>query len=226
MQKLWDDALVDAAESGRSQDAAGMENKISQSIRYTTENKPVVVVEENILDGVPKAEWVQTVKQTISEKFSGGIPVSGRLVKVNRITKNEYINSKYSQGIKSNNKVVYRDKFKSANNLDEIVLASTNYINEDLKHERKDNFKEFARGDVLIRVGNNDYSAKVIVGFTAGNQMVLYDVIDFTPQKLEIKKKMHNTAMHKVQEAIENVHPLLTPLYHKSAGCQYQYIRK
>ena len=30
-------------------------------------------------------------------------------------------------------------------------------------------FKEFARGDMfLIRVGN-DYSAKVIVGFTKGN---------------------------------------------------------
>ena len=84
--------------------------------------------------------------------------------------------------------MIYKDKFKTANNLDEIIIASTNYVNEDLKHERKDSFKEFARGDVLIRVGSNDYSAKVIVGFTKGNEMVLYDIINFVPEKLDIKK--------------------------------------
>lgn len=84
--------------------------------------------------------------------------------------------------------MIYKDKFKTANNLDEIIIASTNYVNEDLKHTRKDSFKEFARGDVLIRVGSNDYSAKVIVGFTKGNEMVLYDIINFVPEKLDIKK--------------------------------------
>lgn len=193
-ERLYQKA-IDQVQKQRQKGARAKPGEVKHSIRYTKDNKPVVVVEENILEGVPRSEWVKTVKQTISEKFSGGIPVSGRLVKVNRISKNEYINSKYSQGIKSNNNAVYRDKFKSANNLDEIVLASTNYINEDLKHERKDNFKEFARGDVLIRVGENNYSAKVIVGFTAGNQMVLYDVIDFKPTSLDIKERTHNTAM-------------------------------
>ena len=90
---------------------------------------------------------------------------------------------------------MYQDKLKSANNLDDIILASTNYINEDLKHTRKDSFREFARGDVLIRVGGNDYSAKVIVGFTSGNQMVLYDVIDFDKTSFAIKEKTPQTAM-------------------------------
>ena len=84
---------------------------------------------------------------------------------------------------------MYQDKLKSANNLDDIILASTNYINEDLKHTRKDSFRKFARGDVLIRVGGNDYSAKVIVGFTSGNQMVLYDVINFMPATFKIKNE-------------------------------------
>ena len=96
--------------------------------------------------------------------------------------------SKYSRKLSNINNVIYKDKFKTANNLDEIIIASTNYVNEDLKHERKDSFKEFARGDVLIRVGSNDYSAKVIVGFTKGNEMVLYDIINFVPEKLDIKK--------------------------------------
>lgn len=85
----------------------------------------------------------------------------------------------------------YADKFKSSNNLDEILLASTNYINEDLNHTRKDNIKEFARGEVLIRVGANDYSAKVIVGFTSGKQMLLYDIVDFAPTNIATKKRTH-----------------------------------
>ncbi|MEI3026895.1 MAG: hypothetical protein V8T30_00010 [Ruminococcus sp.] len=48
--------------------------------------------------------------------------------------------------------------------------------------------RNIARGDVLIWVGSNDYSAKVIVGFTKGNEMVLYDIINFVPEKLDIKK--------------------------------------
>lgn len=158
------------------------------SIAYTTDNKPVAVIDEDILDGVPKSQWIQTVKDTISSKFSDGIPISGRLIKVNQKTRNEFTNSRNSRWYADNNQVIYADKFKSANNLDDIILASTNYINEDLKHSRNDRFIEFARGDVLIKVGDTDYSAKVIVGFTSGKQMVLYDVIDFSQTSFEIKK--------------------------------------
>ena len=111
------------------------------------------------------------------------------MIKVNAISKSEFTNSKYSKYLKSSDGTVYADKFKSANNLDDIVLASTNYVNEDLKHQRKDKFKEFARGDVLIRVGGNDYSANVIVGFTSGKQMVLYGIINFKIADFKIKKR-------------------------------------
>lgn len=50
-----------------------------------------------------------------------------------------------------------------------------------------DRFKEFARGDVYMKIGGNAYSAKVIVGFT-GNDMVLYDVVDIKPFNFIIKK--------------------------------------
>ncbi|MCI8589692.1 MAG: hypothetical protein HFE77_03155 [Clostridiales bacterium] len=166
---------------------------VKYSIAYTTQNQPVVIVEEDILKGVPHSEWVRTVKNTIAGKFSQGIPVSGRLIKVNRKTQNEYTGSKYTQRTRRVLSAVYEDKFKAAGQLDEIVLASTNYINEDLKHARKDSFKEFARGDVLLRVGENDYSAKVIVGFTSNKEMVLYDVIDFMQTNLEIKKDRAST---------------------------------
>ncbi len=63
------------------------------------------------------------------------------------------------------------------------------YINEDLNHTRKDNIKEFARGEVLIKVGENDYSATVIVGFTSSKQMLLYDIVDFAPTNIATKKR-------------------------------------
>lgn len=194
---LWE-GVDEAVENYRS----GTVNKSGEtkySIEYTTDNKAVAVIRDDVLKGVSKSDWVKTVKDTISGKFPKGIPVSGRLIKVNRITKNEFVNSKDSRMLKKNDKAIYKDKYRSANNLDDIVLASTNYINEDLNHTRKDNFKEFARGDVLIRVGSNDYSAEVIVGLTSANNMVLYDIIKFTPQKFTLKQKKikaHNTAMN------------------------------
>ena len=159
------------------------------SLEKTTDNKAVVVIDENILDGVAKKDWVKTVKKVISEKFSNGIPIGNRLIKVNKVTKNEFANSKYTHYLKTTDGTIYADKYKSANNLDEIVLATTNYINEDLKHERKDNFKEFARGEVLLRVGNNDYKANVIVGTTKADNMVLYDIINFKTTNFDIKKE-------------------------------------
>lgn len=191
--KYLNSRLEKVMQSGDKKTSAEQTEKYS--IAYTTDNKPVAVIDEDILDGVPKSQWIQTVKDTISGKFSGGIPISGRLIKVNKITRNEYISSKYSKYLKSTDGTMYQDKLKAADNLDDIVLAATNYINEDLKHERKDSFREFARGDVLIKVGENDYSAKVIVGFTGGKQMVLYDVVAFNRASFDIKEKTSRTAM-------------------------------
>ncbi|MBQ7836239.1 MAG: hypothetical protein IJ389_03200 [Clostridia bacterium] len=179
------DALSVIAEQARLGDIT--ETSLRKSLVHFR-NRPVVIVNENILYGVPKSKWVDTVKNTISTKFSGGIPIGGRLIKVNYHTRNEFTESKNTKHYRDNQRIVYKDKLKSANNLDEIVLASTNYINEDLNHKRNDNFVQFARGDVLMRIGTHDYEAKVIVGFTSGNQMVLYDVIDFDKSIFKIKK--------------------------------------
>ena len=161
---------------------------VKYSVRHTTDNRPVAVIEEDILSGVSKNDWIKTVKDVIKNRFSGGIPVSGRLIKVNIKTRDEFTMSKNTRHYRNTDKTVYTDKFKSAGGLDDIILASTNYINEAMNHTRNDNFKEFARGDVLLRIGKNDYSANVIIGFTSGDQMVLYDVIGFKPANFALKK--------------------------------------
>lgn len=167
------------------------------SVEYTDDNKPVVVITDNILKGVPKKDWVSTVKKTISNKFKNGIPIKGRLIKVNKDTGNEYTNSRYTQKIRSTNSTVYKNKLKAANSLDKIIISSTNYINEAFNHPRKDNIKQFARGNVLMKIWNNQYSAEVIIGFTGGNNMLLYDLINLKSTSFTIKKADASTAQQK-----------------------------
>ena len=189
LSSALDSAKNETTTSTEQKNNTAVDSDAKYSIRYTKENKPVVVVEENILQGIPKKQWVKTVKNVMSEKFSDGIPVKGRFIKVNRISRNEYTNSKNTKYLRDTKGNIYVDKLKTANNLDEIILASTNYINEDLKHKRKDGFKEFARGEVLLKIGENEYKSNVIIGYNSANEMVLYDIIDFIPAKFALKKE-------------------------------------
>ncbi len=69
------------------------------------------------------------------------------------------------------------------------MRASTDYVNEEIKHPRKDNIKEFARGRVLMRVGQNDYNAEVVVGYTQNGEMLLYDIVNFKPDSFSVKER-------------------------------------
>lgn len=188
VQAIWDHALVEATKNYNENIGMSTNHDEKFSIRYTTDNKPVAVIDEDVLKDVSKENWIKTVKAIIKERFNNGIPINGRLIKVNIQSRNEFTMSKDTQKLRSKKPDIYKDKFRSSGRLDEIVLASTNYINEDLNHTRNDNFKEFARGNVLLKIGENDYSANVVIGFTSGNQMVLYDVINFEPTSFKLKK--------------------------------------
>lgn len=187
-EKAWSKVKEAAGRELRSeaQQVQSVDSGVRFKISYTTNNEPVTVIEENILDGVSKKNWVETTKNAIT-KFKPGIKVSGRFIKVNAQTTGEYLHSDYTDSLKKNNKTIYKDKLNAAGHLDEIILSSKNYINEDLKHERTDNIKEFARGDVLLQIGENKYKASVVVGFTKGNEMVLYDIVDINDSNFEIK---------------------------------------
>lgn len=77
---------------------------------------------------------------------------------------------------------------RMANNIDEVITANRNYVNEELKHLRKDNITDFGRTDIKIRVGNNDYTAEVLVGMKKNGKLVFYDVVNITPDSFDIKK--------------------------------------
>ena len=173
---------------GESRLSVDVNTEARFSIEKAIGGKDVVVIEDNILEGLPKSEWVDAVKNAII-KFKPAIPIAGKLIKVTAVTGKEYVNSKDTKSYRLKRKTIYRDKLRAANNLDEIVLAATNYVNEDLKHKRKDNIKEFARGEVLMQIGKNKYKANVVVGFTSGQSMVLYDIVNFYKTEFTIRKK-------------------------------------
>lgn len=160
---------------------------VKYSVKHTTDNRPVAVVDEDILKGVPKSEWVKTAKEKI-KKFRPGIQIDDKFISVNSKTSKEYTNSGYTQSLKKKDPGKYSDKLRASGNLNDVVQATESYVNENLKHERKDNFVQFERGYVLMQIGGNKYKADVVVGVTLNNDRVLYDVVGIDETDFELKK--------------------------------------
>ena len=159
------------------------------SIEQTDRGKPVVVIDTDILNGVPDADKKNAVRKFISQNYPNGIRVGNGVIEITGKTGREYTRSGYSRFTEKNDGQVFDDKLRAAGNLDEAVRASTDYINEEIKHPRKDNIKEFARGRVLMRVGQNDYNAEVVVGYTQNGEMLLYDIVNFKPDTFSVKER-------------------------------------
>lgn len=159
------------------------------SIEQTDRGKPVVVIDTDILNGVADADKKNAVRKFISQNYPNGIRVGNGVIEVTGKTGKEYTRSGYSQYIEKNDAQVYDDKLRAAGNLNEAVRASTDYVNEEIKHPRKDNIREFARGRVLMRIGQNDYNAEVVVGYTKNGEMLLYDIVNFKPDTFSVKER-------------------------------------
>lgn len=159
------------------------------SIEQTDRGKPVVVIDTDILNGVPDADKKNTVRKFISQNYPNGIRVGNGVIEITGKTGREYTRSGYSRFTEKNDGQVFDDKLRAAGNLDEAVRASTDYVNEEIKHPRKDNIREFARGRVLMRIGQNDYNAEVVVGYTQNGEMLLYDIVNFKPDTFSVKER-------------------------------------
>ena len=159
------------------------------SIEQTDRGKPVVVIDTDILNGVSDADKKNAVRKFISQNYPNGIRVGNGVIEITGKTGREYTRSGYSRFTEKNDGQVFDDKLRAAGNLDEAVRASTDYVNEEIKHPRKDNIKEFARGRVLMRVGQNDYNAEVVVGYTQNGEMLLYDIVNFKPDSFSVKER-------------------------------------
>lgn len=197
------DAAEDAVVNYRLQDVK--KNNAPEGVRYslreTTGGNIVAVVDEDILSGIDLTQWNDTTKKAVKaaarealKKFDGGIVVDGITRKVNKVTRKEYTGSNYSEKIAKKFPTLYADKMRSANALDDIVLATTDWARDGkLVHPRVDNFVDFDHGNVLIETAGRQYSAEVVVGITDKGESVFYDVVDIEPVNFILKKQEPST---------------------------------
>ena len=157
----------------------------------TKDNKVVAIIENDILKNVPKEDWIKTVKKEI-KKFRPGIPISGRFINISRKSASHFVGSDDTDKVRNNAPLLYKDKLNVSQNIDDVIYASTDYVNEKPKHKRTDDIKQFARGNVYLHIGGRDYKASVVIGYTNKNEMLLYDVQDLKPTAFEIKEKRYS----------------------------------
>lgn len=158
------------------------------SIGKATDNKPFVEVEQDILAGVPEADWVKTVKENLKKKFTNGITVGNNEINIDYQSRQEMTFSRYMQWLYNNDPQLRADKLRATDNADEILRATTDWVNEGLNHPRKDKIADFARGNVLLRVGGNGYTAEVVVGTRESGSMLLYDILNLQPTSFTEKE--------------------------------------
>lgn len=171
-----------------------IEGERRYSIDYDENNRPFVTVEEDILAGVPKNKWVKTVKDNLRKKFPNSIRVGNNEIDINNQSRRELTFSRYMQYLFRTDRQLFKDKLKATNNADEILQASRNWVNEALIHPRKDAIIDFARGEVLLRIGGRDYTAQVIVGNRGEGNLLLYDIINLSPTS--IRRRQETGANH------------------------------
>ncbi len=147
------------------------------AIERTTSGRPVAVIDTDILDGIDQSEWIPTVVAELKSKFPNGVTVARQQIEIDKQSREELTRSKYSKHLAINDASVFSDKLNAAVNANDVLSASTDYVNEQPNHARKDNIKDFARGKVLMRIGANDYVANVLVARTSGERLKLYDIV-------------------------------------------------
>ena len=158
------------------------------SIERTTDGRRFVEIDRDILDGVPRKNWIQTVKQNLKEKFPNGIAVGNNIIKIDRGSQNELTRSEYTERLQRKNRKLRADKFRATDNADEVVNAATDWIDEENRHPRKDDIIQFARGNVLLRIGEKDYTAKVVVATHKNGKLTLHDLVGIKQTSFQKKE--------------------------------------
>ncbi len=172
-------------------------NEIKYSLAETVDGKQVAVVDDDILSGIYTGTWdkataekAKKAAKTALLKFKDGIEVNGINAKVNKVSRNEYTRSNYSEALRNHDPDAYADKLRAASVADDIIIAATDWKRDGgLTKPRKDDFVDFDKGHTLIMSGENKYTAEVIVGITSQGEFVFYDVVDVNPTQFDIKNE-------------------------------------
>lgn len=187
----------------------------SASIEIAESGRPVVVVRDDITRYASNdQELIKLVKQSI-----GKLPyvaIGKQKIKFLSDTKKEATFSRYTKWLRKNSPDVYKDKMRLFNHPSEIVLATTDYINEGLSHPRTDNIIDFARGDLLIDILGKQYTAEVVIGFTTAGVCELHDVVNMNPTSFKYKMRDALSTISYNDEHLQKRSPLNNSIPQKS----------
>lgn len=177
MERLYEKAARSTGEQAGYQGA-------QYSIETDANGDKFVDVTDDILEGKTEKDHAQILRDIIRNKFGNIIQANGQIFAVNSKTSSEWRRSKSASSLYQKNNSAYLDKIRVFNNADELMIASRDYVGEGLKHPRKDRFVEFARGKVNYRVGNNGYTADIVVGIGIDGRADLYDIVNIRDKKI------------------------------------------
>ena len=182
-----------------SGDSVAVQTK--NAIARTADNQRFVIIDRDILAGIDESNWRKVVSENLKNKFPDGIKLGNNQISINQTSRREMTYSEYTKWLAKKNPEIFLDKMRATDNADEMLQVASGWINEGLNHPRKDKIKNFARGSVLIRIANKDYSADVIVGTTGSGQMLLYDIINLAPTTIKTKKPVTRIAVRTQNES-------------------------
>lgn len=161
LAKLWDDALVEAAEN-RGGTKKAEENNPSFSLREFEDGTKYVDVqtEQGIFDNISIEEMQRNAREIIKRRFSGKVIGISNSAFVNSGTANEYAYP--SKFIKDNQ--IKEAKMRASPELDNLIEAGRNYRTEadgQYGHTHKNAVGGFTYFDVTFKVGNEYFEGVV-----------------------------------------------------------------
>ena len=183
--------IAEAVEGEQSAVSADVTDGVSAlqeakySIKKDSSGNNYVDVDETIVSNndSPK-QIVKTLADMVRTKFTDFINVKGQKIGINAKTAKEWVYSNDAVKLNNMDSAAFIDKANAFGNANELLQVAKNYVGEAKKHQRQDAFVEFARGVVDFKVGNNGYSADIIVGTTKSGTAVLYDVVNIQGKKI------------------------------------------
>ncbi|MEE0944892.1 MAG: hypothetical protein UIM24_05520 [Clostridia bacterium] len=165
----WENAVIEAAKK------KGKGNGKRYSI-YKVDGKIRVVVDRDITRGETNIDTRQKVRDYIKDNYDKiAVGEKGTVYVTERGAK-EFAFSEYSKDMEGKEKY---DKFRMADNIDELITSMFGDKYETPKHIRNDDIIGFYRAPVEVQVGNRVYNVSVLTAITKDYKEEFYDVVDF-----------------------------------------------
>lgn len=159
----------------------------SENIRYSkkvdADGKPYVRVDDSSIDAENPSDIVKALRDIAESKGFYNMEINGQNIGIsNKRGINEWVFSIDATNLLKNDKQTFDDKMQSFQNANELLETAKSFINEEAVHKKK--FDNFARGVVRFMVGDNGYTADILVGIRNNQNAELYDIVNIVPTKI------------------------------------------